>query len=50
MIDDEAVVEKVVAATQQVVGDLCEPDRGLLMVLPVSQVYGLRKPNNEPPA
>ena len=50
MIEDEAVVEKVVAATQQVVGDLCEPDRGLLMVLPVSQVYGLRKPNNEPPA
>ena len=43
MIDDEAVVERVVAATQQVVGDLCEPDRGLLIVLPVAQVYGLRK-------
>lgn len=42
MIDDEAVVERVVAATQRVVGDLCEPDRGLLMVLPVAQVYGLR--------
>jgi nitrogen regulatory protein P-II 1 len=45
MIDDEAVVEKVLAATQQVVGDLNEPDRGLLMVLPVAQVYGLRKGN-----
>jgi hypothetical protein len=45
MIDDESIVEKVVAATQQVVGDLCEPDRGLLMILPVSQVYGLRKPD-----
>jgi nitrogen regulatory protein P-II 1 len=44
MIDDEAVVEKVVAATQRVVGDLCEPDRGLLIVLPVAQVYGLRSP------
>jgi len=43
MIDDEVVVEKVVAATQRVVGDLNEPDRGLLIVLPVSQVYGLRK-------
>ena len=42
MIDDEAVVERVVAATQRVVGDLNEPDRGLLMVLPVAQVYGLR--------
>ena len=44
MIDDEAVVERVIAATQRVVGDLCQPDRGLLIVLPVSQVYGLRKP------
>ncbi len=43
MIDDETVVDKVVAATQQVVGDLCEPDRGLLIVLPVAQVYGLRQ-------
>jgi nitrogen regulatory protein P-II 1 len=43
MIDDETVVDKVIAATQQVVGDLNEPDRGLLIVLPVVQVYGLRK-------
>ena len=44
MIEDEAVVERVIAATERVVGDLCQPDRGLLMVLPVSRVYGLRKP------
>lgn len=43
MIDDEEIVEKVIAATQNVVGDLYQPDRGLLMVLPVAQVYGLRK-------
>ena len=43
MIEDDAVVDRVVAATQRVVGDLCEPDRGLLIVLPVAQVYGLRK-------
>jgi nitrogen regulatory protein P-II 1 len=43
MIDDEAVVEKVIQVTQEVVGDLCEPGKGLLMVLPVSRVYGLRK-------
>ena|ERR1700690_738389 len=43
MIEDEAVVERVVEATQRVVGDLCEPDRGLLIVLTVAQVYGLRK-------
>ena len=43
MVDDDAVVERVVAATQRLVGNLDEPDRGLLMILPVAQVYGLRK-------
>ena len=43
LIEDDAVVDRVIAATQQVVGDLSEPDRGLLMVLPVAQAYGLRK-------
>jgi nitrogen regulatory protein PII len=43
MIDDDAVVEAVIAATQHVVGDLNKPDRGLLMVLPVERVFGLRK-------
>src|SRR5512140_220629 len=43
MVEDDGIIEKLVEATQQVVGDLNEPDRGLLMVLPVSQVYGLRK-------
>lgn len=43
LIDDDAVVDRVIAATQHVVGDLNEPDRGLLMVLPVERVYGLRK-------
>ena len=42
MVEDDSIVEKVVEATIQVVGDLNQPDRGLLMVLPVSQVYGLR--------
>jgi nitrogen regulatory protein P-II 1 len=44
MIDDEKVVSRVIEATERVVGDLNEPDRGLLMVLPVTRVYGLRKP------
>jgi nitrogen regulatory protein P-II 1 len=44
MVEDETIVERVISATEQVVGDLCQPDRGLLMVLPVSRVYGLRKP------
>jgi nitrogen regulatory protein P-II 1 len=43
IVDDETVVEKVISATEHVVGDLYQPNRGLLMVLPVSRVYGLRK-------
>lgn len=45
MIDDEKVVSRVIAATERVVGNLNEPDRGLLMVLPVTRVHGLRKPH-----
>lgn len=47
LVEEEGLVEKIVEATQQVVGDLCEPDRGFLMVLPVSQVYGLRIPGQK---
>jgi nitrogen regulatory protein PII len=42
--DDEGLVEKVVKATEKVVGDLNEPKRGILVVLPTSSIYGLRKP------
>ena len=43
IIDDETVVERVISATERVVGDLNQPNRGLLIVLPVSRVYGLRQ-------
>ncbi|KAF0108442.1 MAG: hypothetical protein FD146_1016 [Anaerolineaceae bacterium] len=43
LVDDETIVDKVITATERVVGDLNQPDRGLLMVLPVSRFYGLRK-------
>jgi nitrogen regulatory protein P-II 1 len=45
MIDDDKIVERIIAATERVVGDLNQPDRGLLMVLPVERVFGLRHPN-----
>ena len=41
--DDEAEVDAVVAATIKVLGDLSEPDTGLLLVLPVSRAYGVNK-------
>jgi nitrogen regulatory protein PII len=45
MVKDEKIVQRVITATIRVVGDLDQPDRGLLMVLPVEQVYGLRHSN-----
>jgi nitrogen regulatory protein P-II 1 len=38
---DRAVIDRVIQSTQAVVGDLNEPDTGILMVLPLLEVYGL---------
>lgn len=43
IVKDEALVDKVVAATERVVGDLDEPNTGILMVQPVLRVYGLNR-------
>lgn len=42
ILKDE-LVQKVVDATFRVVGDLSEPNTGLLVVLPVIAAYGLEK-------
>lgn len=47
VVEDEAVLERAIEATQGVVGDLSQPYTGLLFVLPVSQVFGLK--GNEGP-
>ena len=41
--DDESLVEKIIHATERVVGDLNESKRGILAVLPTSRIYGMRK-------
>lgn len=43
IVKDEALVEQLVAVTQLVVGDLSQPNTGLLVVLPASRVVGLEK-------
>ena len=43
LIKDQSQIETIVQATQAVIGDLDNKDTGVLFVLPVSQVYGLRK-------
>lgn len=40
IVDDEAVIERTIAATQRIVGDLSQPNTGILFVLPVSRVVG----------
>ena len=41
--DDESIVPALVAATERVVGKLTDPGVGILVVLPTSDIHGLRK-------
>ncbi len=49
VIEDDDLMAQAVAEAEQVVGGFDRPDSGLLFVLPVSQVKGLRKTEPEPP-
>ncbi len=46
VVDGDDLVDRLVAAAQDVVGDLSQPNTGLLVVLPVARAYGLKKPLN----
>ena len=41
IVKDEAMIDKVVDATQAIIGDLNNPNTGILTVLPVTKAYGL---------
>lgn len=43
VIPDEATVERVIAATEQVIGGFTRHHTGLLFVVPVARVLGLEK-------
>jgi nitrogen regulatory protein PII len=43
VVEDEATLEKVIAATQRVIGDFTRHHTGLLFVVPVGRVLGLEK-------
>ena len=43
IVKDDATLQKIVDATQRVVGNLNNPNTGILVVLPTAQVYGLEK-------
>ena len=43
VVPDDATVDRIVAATEGVIGDLSRPNTGFLFVVPVSRVLGLQK-------
>lgn len=43
VVKDEDMVTHIIAATRSVVGDLDQPDTGLLVIMPVESVEGLEK-------
>jgi hypothetical protein len=43
VIEDEATLERVIAATERIIGDFTRHHTGLLFVVPVSRVLGLEK-------
>ena len=42
VLDDDFELDKLVEATQRVVGDFSAPDSGLMLVMPVARAWGLR--------
>jgi nitrogen regulatory protein P-II 1 len=42
-IKDESLIDKIVDVTQALVGDLSEPETGILFVTPILRAYGMDK-------
>ena len=47
VVESDEIVKDLLHRTQEVVGDLSQPDTGILIVLPVAHVYGLKQYNPE---
>ncbi len=43
VIEDEATLERIIAATERIIGDFTRYHTGLLFVVPVERVLGLEK-------
>ena len=43
IVEEDDMVDKIVEATQRVIGDLDLPDTGILCVFPLAKVYGLNR-------
>jgi hypothetical protein len=47
VVENEEQVQTLVDATQSVIGDIDQPETGLLFVVSLYQVFGLDKPERE---
>lgn len=47
VVDGEEMVDKVIAATESVTGNLDLPDTGILIAMPVARARGLRRLNKK---
>jgi nitrogen regulatory protein P-II 1 len=47
VVDDDAMVDKIIEVTKPIVGDLNLPDTGILIVVPVARVIGLDRKNTK---
>lgn len=48
VVDGEELVDRIIAATQEVLGDMTVPDIGILFVMPVTRVVGVpRRGHNQ---
>ena len=41
VVNDRAIVDRIIEATPKVVGDFSQPETGILVVLPVTEAYGI---------
>ncbi len=41
LVDDETMVDKIIIATESIIGDLEEANKGILFVIPVLRVVGI---------
>jgi hypothetical protein len=48
VVPDMAIVERLVAATEKIVGDLSQPNTGVLFAVPVAAAWGLPKQSFDP--
>ena len=48
VVDGDELVNRIIAATQEVMGDMSAPDTGILFVMPVTRVVGVpRRGHNQ---